>query len=1290
MDGENNLPAGYYVLSAGSLSATSEVIGSGGSGLFTQSGGINTLVNNLYVGGGIVDNTQLLPGTGSYALTGGTLSAAYELIGDTGNGTVTQSGGSNTTNSLEIGIGTGPEGTATGAYNQSGGTNATSILDLGAAGGYGAYFLSNTGSLNVASFEAIQTGTFEQTGGINSITGNLYDGEVDGENNLPAGYYVLAAGSLSAASEVIGSGGSGSFTQSGGINTVGNIFYVGGGIVDDTELLPGTGSYALTGGTLSAAYELIGDTGNGIVTQSGGSNTTDWTLEIGLSGSGEYDQSGGINLVGEALELGDAGGAGIYNLSGSGVLNASSEIIGIDGAGTFIQTGGTNAVRIGLYVGGYLPGENLTPIPGSYSLSGSGTISTFEELVGVGGMGMFTQSGGANTIGDTLSVGGGPDDVGDIVSGTGSFVLSGGTLTSVYERIGYDGSGTFTQTGGVNSTTNSLQIGVSDGQLGPVAATYNQSGGSNIVGGLYLGNANAAGSYSLSGGSSLIAAAEFIGYSGMGTFTQTGGSNLVSGTLSLGYDDSAGTYQLQGGTLNAAYEALNPVGYGGSTAAFAQTGGTNTVTQQLSVLGAGSTYTLQPAIGTPVLNAATEIIGSGGSFNQYGGTNAVSGLLQVGDGLAISTYSLNGGSLTAQEELVGYGGTYDNFGQGSGTNTIGSGGSLIIEAGDYELNGGVLNAPNAVGGFITQSQGAFDLEGGTENGYLQNYGEFAYVNGTFNGFLENDGQVLLHASFVAGSGILNNATISVPSGLSLYGGGTGLDNEGELDIANSTIGGTSLLNDGLISGYGTIDGVNFSNYGLLTQGAGNLTLSATGANQNFSTITLASGRQLRLTGTTLVNEGGLALNSGIVTGVAELDNSVGGLITGPGSILGPFSNDSGGTVQIAAGTVSISQSFTNSGLISLTGVTANLTGPAVTNNGTIQGMGSVGSTSVTNAGIIEAIGGTLDFTGALANLSGGQILAGSGDKVLVTKGLTSNAGLINLTGGTFDNNSHALTNTGQISGYGTFRTGGLTNAATATFTGGQTTVNGNVTNAGGATITVAQTPAIFTGNVTNSAGATFKTISTTVTFSGTFTNNGSYISDPSTQNYNNIVEGAAGSISGGAGDVFNVSGNILNTSTENTLFDMSQSQLTLQGSVNHTFEWPGADLRASVAGYTNNFSIGIFELQAGGSLTLSGTGTAGAGIYVGVLDLDSVRADATQSAQLAALDDISDTITGNGSNIYYDPSLPGNSYLDGGTYALAGGGDIAPTPEPGTWAMFAMGAGAGLLEIRRRRVSKRQ
>ena len=104
--------------------------------------------------------------------------------------------------------------------------------------------------------------------------------------------------------------------------------------------------------------------------------------------------------------------------------------------------------------------------------------------------------------------------------------------------------------------------------------------------------------------------------------------------------------------------------------------------------------------------------------------------------------------------------------------------------------------------------------------------------------------------------------------------------------------------------------------------------------------------------------------------------------------------------------------------------------------------------AVNNTGTIESIEGTLILAGPLQNAAGGILAVDSGSKLLVSSGLAANLGTINLTGGVFDNNSFALSNSAVISGYGTFRSGGLANYSAVIFTGAASTVNGPVTNAG--------------------------------------------------------------------------------------------------------------------------------------------------------------------------------------------------------------------------------------------------
>jgi autotransporter-associated beta strand protein len=135
---------------------------------------------------------------------------------------------------------------------------------------------------------------------------------------------------------------------------------------------------------------------------------------------------------------------------------------------------------------------------------------------GIAGTGTFTQSGGINInifFADTV----GYLFIGQEQGSSGSYNLSGsGLLSANIENVGYGGTGTFTQSGGTNTATT-----------------------------LYLGSSPSS-SYNLSGSGVLSGAAEYVGSSGSGTFNQSGGTNEVSSYFMVG---SLGTYNLTGGAL---------------------------------------------------------------------------------------------------------------------------------------------------------------------------------------------------------------------------------------------------------------------------------------------------------------------------------------------------------------------------------------------------------------------------------------------------------------------------------------------------------------------------------------------------------------------------------------------------------------------------------------------------------------------------------------------------------------------------------------------------------------------
>ena len=181
---------------------------------------------------------------------------------------------------------------------------------------------------------------------------------------------------------------------------------------------------------------------------------------VGQGGTGVFTQTGGVNATDCLLTLGDTvGSSGTYNLSGTGSISSMpSEYVGSSGTGTLTQSGGTNNAYT------VILGYNACGV-GSYSLSGSGNLSAYDEQIGLSGSGSFTQSGGTNSP-LTLELALNP-------TVKGSYSLGKGVLSvSQVETIGDTGQGTFSQTGGTN-ICNTLYLTCQPGASG---TSYSLSG----------------------------------------------------------------------------------------------------------------------------------------------------------------------------------------------------------------------------------------------------------------------------------------------------------------------------------------------------------------------------------------------------------------------------------------------------------------------------------------------------------------------------------------------------------------------------------------------------------------------------------------------------------------------------------------------------------------------------------------------------------------------------------------------------------------------------------------------
>jgi fibronectin-binding autotransporter adhesin len=483
-------------------------VGYYGSGTLNQSGGTVTLDSashgNLYLG----DQSA---GIGTYLLSGGSLDVAGgEYIGNPGYGNFDQSGGINTVGSLTTSIGSyvlsagslivkGSE-TLNGMFNQTGGVH-TANGNLTLTGGE--YFLSGAASLSVAGSETYVLGYFGQSGASVHTVGGLTLGETG------SGVYSLSGtASLTAGAETLGDGGpnnnaTGMFTQSGGVNTTGNLSL---GVSFGSH-----GTYNLNSGSLLASGESVGENG----------------------GVGTFQQSGGVSTTGGlSVGVGSAPGSS-YLLSGTGSLNVTGpEYIGALGTGVFTQSGGVQTVSGNEYVG---YGSFAV---GSFNQSGGSTTITGSLMLGAtaNAGGNCLLSAGSLMAEDGIYIGGSSAAAG----GTGTLAISGGSMSVTDGITVYSGSA-YTQSGGSVSadlmTINSgATFAFNGGTLNIAAGTFNTSspvaaGNGSTPTTLNLTGGSTGASYIFAQGLSISAAATLTG-GGLITNSSAATTQLtVNGTL---------------------------------------------------------------------------------------------------------------------------------------------------------------------------------------------------------------------------------------------------------------------------------------------------------------------------------------------------------------------------------------------------------------------------------------------------------------------------------------------------------------------------------------------------------------------------------------------------------------------------------------------------------------------------------------------------------------------------------------------------------------------------------------
>ena len=1245
------------------------------SGLVSVAGSLNVGVNNSF------DATTV---QAAYNLSGGVLSAATINMGNSGLANFTQTGGSNIVGTLNF-------------------------FSRVSAAESNTYVLS--GGFIIASNETITSygpGKIIQTGGTNFVSGmlSIVGGHVTETGNYDLSGGLLSASNLDVGGQVFFSDGLIKLKQTGGDIRITGALTVG----------KSAGSFEHLGGSISAPVEIVGEHGTGFFNQSGGTNSIESTLYLGLlnGGIGVYNLTNGTLLV-PSLVLG-SNSAGTFNQYGSQVFFSSNVIVGAgtasggtyklingetatpqltigqSGFGVYFQSGGTNAIGGNLLLGAN-PGSS-----GTYNFS-SGALSAGFAVVGDAGRGTFSQSGGTNAIASLT--------IGRSNSSVGTYTLTAGTLTTSNTIVRQAGSGVFGQSGGVHEvinltvSTNASAYYLTNGivsariiqagnffQYGGsvtsaatvVSRQYSQTGGSNQTLSLRMDDA-LEGRYLLT--DAILNSGETdVGYSFRGSFTQYSGFHFAT-NVSIGKRaGSIGRYMLLNGSLNTASLSVGVLG----TGTLSQSSGVITVSNDLNV-GFDSGFGTPGGLGTYILNGGVlasknENIGGFGfaMFDQIDGTNAVSGsfnFVSRSSGTGTNYYNLRRGFLIANDETVTFSGP-GSFNQTGGTNQVmtdlflASRGATSMAA--YNVSGGRLSVSNLSVG----SPSLFPLSGGELR--LKQSGGIVSVQNTLS-----VGQSITPGSYALSGGTVSSTSSVIgdrTAGTFGQSGGTnsietalylGL-NSGGVGTYNLTNG--TLLVPALVVGSNSIGTFNQYN----SQVAFNSNVIIAAGPESSGTYNLTNGitttpqlmignggfgRYIQSGGTNVV--GGnliLAVNTGS-TGTYTLNN---GFLSADSASIGVNGR---GTFNQLGGRMVVTNDFAMGLLSSFTlqNGSASVGRMEIASNAvvTLGGPGAkLDGGGIQNDGLIQGMGSVsnpIDNRGTISANSGGvlslfgSVTSRSSNSTFATYPTST----IQLGGGLSENNG-----TIQLNG-GTFDNGHWALVNKGLIVGNGLLRSGGLRNTSRLFLTGRTTASFIYGTVTNDANGTIVISSNSASFYGNVINNGVFLNQNGAANITGSFMENGMFFSQQAFSFFND----LNVSAAGAIVAPGFNQVYVAGNFYNVSAqaglWDTAGVRLVFDGGSRHLLQLPGEERGTDPLAFAnnfmwGSLRLGAGQSLTLQEGNAPNGSALYVGTLT-LDDGTNqiaSIIGNGLDIYYDANAPGNAYLNNGIFSLSGGGFIEP------------------------------
>jgi hypothetical protein len=324
--------------------------------------------------------------------------------------------------------------------------------------------------------------------------------------------------------------------------------------------LGGTGTYNLMGGTVSGTSLNVGGVnsltavGNAWMNQTGG-DVSETTVNVAGIGTQTYDMSGGTliannlnvdtadaNAIGTATFNQTAGtvtaetavGAdGTYNLSGSGILNATT----LDVSGAMTHSGGSSVSSTVTVNSG-----------GSHTLSGTGSLIATNLNVS----GTMAQTGGTLNapVATTVSSGGNFTQSGGTATHSALTVNNGGTAgvsgTATLNAIILNADGTVNQSGGIANTQ--LNVGAG-GNYNLAGGTFNSTTASDVT---------VDGTLTINGGTlhqDLNGANDIVEINGSGVVVLESGLLQTENGIAQSVVNLRANMEISGGTLDLAGQA---------------------------------------------------------------------------------------------------------------------------------------------------------------------------------------------------------------------------------------------------------------------------------------------------------------------------------------------------------------------------------------------------------------------------------------------------------------------------------------------------------------------------------------------------------------------------------------------------------------------------------------------------------------------------------------------------------------------------------------------------------------